>query len=112
MILLHFTILDVHNPPNRKHCILFTSGDQSIKYLYINDEDTQNRFLLFGPHIVKQYFSSKKGSACIECSILDVSGGITQDNGEIVEYRITKEEANKVLNAISKITEGVILFEV
>ena len=104
------TILDIHHHSHDKYYALFTFDDSEQEYLYIYDNNTKNRALIFGKNLKESYFLAKSSPTCIECNIINVEGGITQEGGEILAHRITLAEANKVLSAFSKNIEWILLF--
>ena len=83
--------------------ILFSLEASSEEYLYIQNKTKSVRSILFGKHFADKIPQLIKNpqNACIECSLgLDISGGISIDGNEQVEFGISVEEANLIVDCL------------
>ncbi|AGB01722.1 hypothetical protein [Methanoregula formicica] len=88
---------------DRWYCI-FSVADREEEFLYYTHHDKPLRSLMFGDHFVDQLPGlMKKEDLCIECGLgLSVKGGVALDDGDLIAWHCTVEEANAILTALQE----------
>ncbi|MHA1720251.1 MAG: hypothetical protein ACTSWX_10415 [Promethearchaeota archaeon] len=95
-ILLHFQ----HN--NRQY-ILFSLKSDMNTYLYLKHQRETLISLFYGRDIVSKVKSllNENTTNCIECELGTlIKGGVSYDEPDLVEFNLTKSEANEILDKI------------
>jgi len=93
---------------------LFTLESSSEEYLFFQNETKSVRSIFFGQHFADRIPGLRENpkNECIECSLgLDISGGISIDETDQVEFGISVEEANNIIDCL-KTHETSIQFEI
>ena len=95
-ILLHFQ----HN--NRQY-ILFSLKSDMNTYLYLKHQRETLISLFYGREIFSKVKSllNENATTCIECELGTlIKGGVSYDEPDLVEFNLTKSEANEILDKI------------
>jgi hypothetical protein len=95
-------IHDTFSRHDRKYC-LFSVAGRDDDLLYYSHRSKPLRSLMFGkdftghiPALVRE-----NDSLCIECGLgLAVAGGVALDNGDLLAWNFSAEEANRILAAL------------
>ncbi|MDD5142751.1 MAG: hypothetical protein PHF39_04850 [Methanoregula sp.] len=86
---------------DRWYCIFSIAG-RNGEFLYYTHEKKPLRSLMFGENFTGQVPGlMKKEELCIECGLgLSVKGGVALDDGDLIAWHCTVEEANTILKAL------------
>lgn len=87
----------------RRYC-LFSVASRNDNFLYYSHMYRPLRSLMFGSGFLDQLPSlMEKEGLCIECGLgLSVAGGVALDNGDLLAWNCTVEEANAILAGLKK----------
>ena len=86
-----------------KTYILFSLINSKFEYLYFTTPDYRIRSILFGKDLISQVSLNRedKSISCIECNLCSkIDGGISFDNGSIVENDLTVDKCNLILKEL------------
>lgn len=88
---------------DRWYCIFSVAG-RSEEFLYYTHREKPLRSLMFGDDFAGQVPGlMKKEDLCIECGLgLSVKGGVALDDGDLIAWHCTVDEANALLVALQK----------
>jgi hypothetical protein len=88
----------------RRYC-LFSVARRGGEFLYYSHASRPLRSLMFGRNFLGQLPSlMEKEDLCIECGLgLSVDGGVALDNGDLIAWHCTVEEANRILARLKEI---------
>ena len=88
---------------DRWYCF-FSIASRTGEFLYYTHREKPLRSLMFGDHFVDQLPGlMKKDDLCIECGLgLSVKGGVALDDGDLIAWHCTVDEANALLVALQK----------
>jgi len=87
----------------RRYCIFsLKSSDEDL--LYYSHQSRPLRSLMHGKDFTGQLPElMKNGDLCIECGLgLSIQGGVALDNGDLLAWNCTVEEANAILVALKE----------
>jgi len=93
--------------------VLFTVTNSPYDYIFFQNEAKTVRSLFFGQHFAKRipHLIQDPKNECIECSLgLDINGGISIDGKDQVEFGISVEEANSIIDLLKTHT-SLMLFD-
>ena len=91
---------------NNKDYILFSIRNSPCHYLYFTSDDYTIRSLMYGENLLLPISSSleKSTTSCIECNLGSlIQGGVSLDEGNLVEFNLTIEKSNQILKELGKI---------
>jgi hypothetical protein len=83
--------------------ILFSLNNSKFEFLYFTTNNYRIRSLLFGKDLISKVTLNRedKSITCIECSLCSkIDGGISFDDGSIVENDLTIEKCNLILKEL------------
>ena len=83
--------------------VLFTLNKSPHDYIFFQNEAKNVRSIFFGKNFAKRIplLIQDPNNECIECSLgLDISGGISIDGKDQVEFGISVEEANSSIDGL------------
>ena len=83
--------------------ILFSLNNSNFEFLYFSTHDYRIRSLLFGKDLISQVLLNRndKSISCIECNLCSkIDGGISFDDGSIVENDLTIDKGNLILKEL------------
>jgi hypothetical protein len=85
----------------RRYCIFSVDGREE-EFLYYSHTSRPLRSLMLGKNFLRQLPGLlEKEDLCIECGLgLSVAGGVALDNGDLIAWHCTVEEADRILTAI------------
>jgi hypothetical protein len=110
------TIHDTFSRHDRRYC-LFSVAGRDDDLLYYSHRSKPLRSLMFGkdfsgriPSIIQH-----DEDLCVECGLgLAVAGGVALDNGDLLAWNFSAEEANRILaslkDRLGKEGEWIVLF--
>lgn len=86
---------------DRWYCIFSVSG-RNEEFLYYTHRDKPLRSLMFGDDFFgKVPGLMKNDDLCIECGLgLSVKGGVALDDGDLIAWHCTVDEANAIVRAL------------
>ena len=87
----------------RRYCIFSVAG-RDEEFLYYSHCERPLCSLMFGRDFLCQLPKlMEKEDLCIECGLgLSVAGGVARDDGDLIAWLCTVEEANRVLESLKK----------
>lgn len=94
--------------------VLFTMTNSPNDFIFLQNETKNVRSMFFGHNFAERIpiLIQDPKNECIECSLgLDISGGISIDGKDQVEFGISVEEANSIIDGL-KTHPTVINFEI
>ena len=83
--------------------VLFTVKKSPFDYIFFQNEAKNVRSMFFGHHFAEKIprLIQDPKNECIECSLgLDINGGISIDGKDQVEFGISVEEANHIIDCL------------
>jgi len=88
---------------DRNYCIFSVTG-RDEKFLYYSHRSRPLRSLIFGKDFLSRLPDLwEKDDLCIECGLgLLVAGGVALDNGDLIAWHFSVEEANRVLTGLKE----------
>ena len=99
-----------------EYYVLFCSYFSEFPMLYCYNPASGMKSLFYGERFCETIpeIRARKSKTCIECSLsLQIKGGISYDGGDLLEFGLSKEEANNILQNLKREanTPMVSLFE-
>lgn len=103
---IHIGIIHPVFSRHDRRYVFFSVEDREGDFLYYSHTSRPLRSLMYGedfpgqlPHLLE------KDDLCIECGLgLSIKGGVALDDGELIAWNMTPEEANHVLEALKRKT--------
>jgi hypothetical protein len=92
------TIYKTFTRHDRKYSFFSVSG-RDEDFLYYSHLSRPNRSLMFGRDFIGQLpHLMERDDLCIECGLgLSISGGVSLDNGDLIDWHCPVEMANQLL---------------
>lgn len=72
-------------------------------YLYVHYDDNSKYSLFYGNNFdtLLQKYLEDRSIECIECQLgINILGGVSFDSGELVEFNLSIQQANKILSIL------------